>query len=257
MALEPKINQTCSNTYLIDERMCLGNSLDYINFNVASLAQNLDYLEFVGKKWNNIFSIFATNSSDWIDSTNNVLQFASNWTSAYNTVNSLSSTWSKEFTVYYPRMIEINTWYSYSTINKTDLLTPWLNFNFPLKNYSDNQLMSIYIQLYTVYNFQFTFNRSYQETCTPNGGGGSVSCYGCGAVGVGNQGCNWNGRCFNAYQYCSQTPTFATIPLTCSGSGKRTLKIGKTVNGQDQHVARIIRIAMRKTPTAWVLLSET
>ena len=44
MALEPKINQTCSNTYLIDERMCLGNSLDYINFNVASLVQNLDYL---------------------------------------------------------------------------------------------------------------------------------------------------------------------------------------------------------------------
>lgn len=256
MALEPKINQTCSNTYLIDERMCLGNSLAYINYNVSNLAKNLDYLEFVGKKWNNIFSIFATNSSNWIGSTNNVLEFNSRWTDAYNTVNSLSSTWSKEFTIHYPKMIEINTWYSYTTNNKTNILTPWLNFNFPLKDYTDGQLMSVYVQLYRIYNFQFQFYRSYQETCTPNGGGGQVSCYGCGNA-KRSQGCNWAGRCFNAYDYCSQSYSSASAPLTCNGIGGRQLAIGKNISGSDQHVARIIRLSMRKTPTAWILLSET
>jgi hypothetical protein len=150
-------------------------------------------------------------------------------------------------------MIEINTWYSYAPAVKNDLLQPWLNFNFPPKNYVNNQLMTVYINLYRAFDFEFNFFRSIEESCVPNGGGGSLSCNGCG---IPNQGCNWQGRCINAYQYCSVSSSSNSTNLSCTGLGGKTLSIGQTRSGTDQHVARIIRLSMKKTQTGWIILSE-
>jgi hypothetical protein len=245
-----KINISCSNTYLIDERQCLGTSFNYINYNYASLSAGLIFLERTGQSWNRIFSVFAANSSKWVTTTDNVLKYTADWTTAYNTVSSLSANWTKDFTVYYPRMLEINTWYGYSDSQKSNIIIPWMNVNFPIRDYIDGQKSSLYINLYADFNFTYSFFRSLNEPCTPNGGGGSISCTGCAKPSIG---CNWNGRCFNGMDYCSTRSVGANASIACAGQNGRTLQIGLARSSVDRHVARIIRVGLLKTPTSWTV----
>lgn len=245
-----KLNISCSNSYLLDERQCVGTSFNYINYNYASLSAGLIFLENTGQNWNRIFSVFASNSSSWVTTTSNVLKYTPDWTTAYNTVSSLSANWNKEFTLYYPKMLEINTWYGYSDTQKANILTTWMNINFPPQNYIISQVVSLYINLYEDYNFSYNFYRSYNENCTPNGGGGSISCSGCARPHVA---CNWNGRCFNGLDYCSTRPTTATASIACLGANGRTLTIGVSRNSTDRYVGRIIRVRMTRNSTSWVV----
>jgi hypothetical protein len=248
--IPPKINISCSNSYLLDERQCLGTSFNYINYNYASLSAGLVFLEQTGQNWNRIFSIVSTNSANWASTTENVLKYTPDWTTAYNTVSSLSASWTKDFAIYYPKMLEINTWYGYSDAQKNTIVVNWMNINFPPTNYTSSQKIYLYINLYRDYNFTYSFYRSYNETCTPNGGGGSISCTGCARPHVA---CNWNGRCFNGMDYCSTTSVGGVASIACVGLYGKALQIGLSRSSVDRHVARIIRVKLSRTLSSWVV----
>lgn len=249
-----KINPTCSNSYLLDERLCIGDSLPYINFNVNRLSNNLNFLESVGQKWNQIFSVFSLNSSQWIQTVNNISTFSSDWIDVSNTVEALSGTWFKQFILHYPTMININTWYGYSQSDKENLINNWLDINLLIKDYNVGQKITMYITLQEQFSFSFSFNRNYFESCTPNGGGGLLSCTACG---VPNRGCNWQGVCYNAYTKCSIVRVDGgPVQLSCTGRGGRTLTVATSRPSTDTHVARIVEVNLTRSANKWNIVSE-
>jgi hypothetical protein len=255
VTLPIKSDETCSNIFLLDERLCLDVSLDVINFNFNQLQSNLNVINNYGQQWNNLFTVFANNSSRWFTSSTNVYSLSSKWVNTYQTINSLSATWCKEFSLYYPTILEINSWYALNTNAKNSIATNWLNLNFPASSFPKNQIISFYINLYQQKPFTFSFMRSLYEPCTPNGGGASVSCGQCPTP---SRGCNHHGGragygpCTNAYDGCSkQTTGYGTQSFSCRANGYKTLVIGKTQNYVDTSTARVIRLRFQNINNNW------
>jgi hypothetical protein len=254
-----KTDKTCSNSYLIDETLCLSNTLEVINYNTVSLSAAIFNIGKYDQTWKGLYTIFTTYSSKWIKTATNIQQFSANWLSMATTVNSLSSTWQREFTVYYPQMLDINNWNGLSTNNQNQILTSWLNNNFsPYKN-NPNQLISVVVYLNQQYPFAFTFNRSYKENCIPNGGGASVSCSGCPKP---YQGCNHHGGaagvgpCTNLFDACyvSRTQSIPD-PVSCVGSGGKFLNIGLSRQATEINTARVIKLKFQNINRVWTNIS--
>lgn len=248
-----KFTPTCSNIYLIDENLCLGNSLDTINWNFSSLELSLSGLERYIDDWFNLYTTFIEYSAKWIDAATNIRSFSAKWVSMTNSVNTLSSYWDNVFTVFYPTIQIIGNWYSKSTEQQNKLVSDWLFFNFPPINYNSNQVIDVIVYLQETVPFTFLFNRSFDEPCTPTVGTIALSCTPCRLP---YQPCNHHGgkagygKCTNAYQDCVKkngirsqygTPQYRA----CSGSGGKLLKIGFEKTSNDTHVARTVKISFR------------
>jgi len=259
MSIPVKLTPTCSNIFLINENLCLANSLNIINYNVSSLSSALGFLENYQAHWSNLYSTFQTYSAIWIQSVTNVQTFSSNWVSFSNTVISLSGDWQKPYTIFYPQMLEINSWYAESPTDRNDYIINWLNLNFSPNNYNDKQIINVTVYLYEEQLVSFNFSRSYDESCTPNCTGVSVSCSAGSCPGL-YQGCNHHGGlagvkgCDNVYSYCSQQATFsAPQNVSCVGHGGRTLSVALNQNSLDTHVSQTINIPFINTNNNWVL----
>lgn len=259
MSIPVKITPTCSNIFLIDETLCIGNSLNIINYNVSSLSSALGFLENYQEGWQSLYSTFQTYSAVWIQSVTNVRSFSSNWVSFSNTVLQLSGNWNKPYTIFYPQMLEINGWYGEAPTDRNNYIINWLNLNFPPQYYNDNQIINVTVYLYEVQSVAFNFNRSYDENCTPNCTGVSVGCAPNSCPGL-YQGCNHHGGlagvkgCDNVYSYCTQVPTFS-LPqnVSCVGSGGRTLRVALNQHTNDTHVSQTVNITFIKTNNIWTL----
>jgi hypothetical protein len=252
-----KINPICSSSYLLDERFCLGNSLQFINFNAKNLSNNLAFLEKVGQGWNQIYSMFAANSTQWLQTVSNIKRFSPDWISVTNTVESLSANWTKEIILHYPTMILESNWNN--NFPKTDTLNTWLNSTLPL-SYTKGQKATIYVTLRENSPFTFSFDQSYRESCTPTGGGGSLNCIACPKP---SRGCNWQGKCYNAMTKCTTVVNGGPIPLNCTGFGGRNLRIAVSRSGVDTHVVRTVELKLIRDFVAplsnilqWKIISE-
>ena len=60
MSIPAKITPACSNIFLLDENLCVGNSLNIINSNVTTLTSALLSLENYQSNWNNTYTNFQT-----------------------------------------------------------------------------------------------------------------------------------------------------------------------------------------------------
>jgi hypothetical protein len=250
-----KTDKTCSNSYLIDENLCLSETLDVINYNTVSLSAAIFNIGKYDKTWKNLYTILNTYSSKWIRTATNIQQFSAKWVDMATTVKTLSSTWQKEFTVYYPNMLDINYWNGLSTNAQNQILTSWLNTNFgPYKN-NLNQIISVVVYLNQQSTFSFNFNRSYYESCIPNGGGASVSCNGCKKP---YQMCNHHGGkagvgpCTNLFDACTVTRMQSSPDaVSCVGSGSKFLTIGLSRSATEINTARVVRVKFQNINRVW------
>jgi hypothetical protein len=248
-----KTDENCSNVYLIDENSCYGDSLSAINTNIVTLSSNLNNLFKQTNNFNDLFTKLSTCSAAIINTIYNVKNINDNFELPYSTVKSLSSNWFQPFSLYYPKILEINSWYNPTNANidtnipitsvtttQQRTLTSWLETNFPYKNFAKNQIVYVFVNLYENFRFTYEFNRTYFEDCRPNRGDTvAVSCNGC-ADNRGSQGCNITGRgCVNAYSLCSSRSSTSKASYGCLGYNGRTLQIYKFQEGFDRVLSRI------------------
>jgi hypothetical protein len=161
-----KTEPTCSNIYLIDEKLCLGNSYEIINTNVSGLSSCLDNLQNYANLLYPIFTLFTQGSANWIDASTNVLNNSAQWLNATLCVSSNSvKGWLKPINLHYNNTIKINNWYTDTPYYVDFEILNWLNLNFPTKNFQNNQVLVVDIDLYEDTTFNFMFSASYLENC--------------------------------------------------------------------------------------------
>jgi hypothetical protein len=212
-----KITPTCSNVYLIDQRYCLKDSLDIINYNFLTLSESISSLYIQQNNWYDIYTLVSQYSARWLTTASNVKQFSAAWIDLSTTVSKLSSSWNKHIQLYYPQMIDLTVWYAKTSPQKISLIKNWLDVNFNPVYYTDDQVVNVLKYLNQEKTFSFQFNRSFYEPCTPNGGGASLSCNSCPRP---HHGCNHHGgaagygACDNAFTHCGG-PTTKTVLDPC------------------------------------------
>ena len=254
-----KITPTCSNVYLIDQNLCVGNTLDTINYNFSSINASIFALEEYNQLWYGLYTIFTAYSSRWIRTSTNIQTFSAKWIDTSTTVKNLSSGWSKPFTLYHTTMKDISAWYGMSLNDRNAYGKSFVDINFDAKKYPENQIIDLVIYLNQNLPFTFSYDRKYTESCTPNGGGLNLSCSSCGLP---NHGCNrHHGKgkkkvnyCFNAYTACSRSNTAASASVSCVGSGGRLLHIGLNRNASDKNVARTYLIKFKNINKTWTAI---
>lgn len=201
-----KTDQTCGNAFLVDEKLCLADSFDVLNYNFTSLSAAINELTVYADQMNNLYNLFASNSGNWNTGAVNTNENSSFYDSMYTNLSELSSTYNKEFAVFYPHMVEIYDWYN-NTVDYESDINDWLNINFSPKDFAVNQFVNVYVNLYQIDTFTFSFSGQYHERCSVQAPPVKICCSGntCPRL---NRGCNYrhNGqnRCGNAYDVCGQ-----------------------------------------------------
>lgn len=261
-----KIDPTCSNIYLLDQDMCLATSIDVLNSNFSNLSSALLTIETTGNYLNKVVSLFTSNSGSWKEGNLNLTTYSDNWNDLYNIVSTLSSTWTSEFSLFYTTMIDISAWNALEPSNyysKGEVLN-WLNDNFNANNFSDNQIISVYVNLYEDYYFDLTnFKASFYHDChVPHSGSQNICGQGCSNAPT--KGCHQPAGTVstNAYDGCSGTTTATNISWTCFGYNAQTINIpsdGSTysVYTTDRFAVRSVRLRYKKYQSSpvWTKIS--
>jgi hypothetical protein len=220
MAVElAKINPSCRVVELIDSNSCIGDSLSKINdvFNTIKVTENSMISELAARK--DTLSLFHGVSSKMISTALLIKSIDNVMKAPYTTIKALSSKWeSKEFTLYYPEIFEVRSYYD-NRANYEYIVLSWLNQSFSSEKFPQNQTINIYISLYYINYFDFSFTGSYLENCSPTAHGeNTLSCNGCGNDNR-NAGCNVKGQgCRNAYSYCGSSQTSQSNRYSCLGT---------------------------------------
>lgn len=278
MALEfNKIDETCSNVYLIDERLCLKNSYEVINTNVETLTANLNNLQIYSNGFNQLYSNFSNNSSRWITAISNYQTLSAGWFSAETTVKTLSSYWQSERSIIYNKIINIVNYYSDPTTTKNNI-KDWINNNF-LNFYSNNQKLNVDLYLSEDKEFSWSYYRQYYEDCIPpkNTLAGTCDC------GTPQRGCNYiydtgTGQflssCANLGAYCVRNvisrESRGADNIKCPNVGNRYITFDYTTSREelddfddnltdgdlliDRQIARIISISFIKKNNTFIEL---
>jgi hypothetical protein len=255
-----KKDKLCNNVYLIDERICLKDSFEILNTNFIKLSSSYKNLLNFANKYNNLYTIFSKNSSDWQNGSINANSSKQNYNNAHTTVRNLSTSWVKEFAVIYPKIIDIDLWLpNIQTYKKT--INNWLTLKFPPDDFGLDQNIYVYVNLYKNEMFTFNFSGSYNEKCIAPTPAQSVTCNG--SVLRGYQGCNHtsgsgkNKRhwCTNAYDSCNSNHTVTTASTFCQTGGAKTLSLTPiSQENNDTYTARCILLKYKKdvSQTIWI-----
>lgn len=255
-----KSDDRCSNIYLIDENLCLSDSIDVINSNFINLSTCINQINKTGDYLNQIYTYFTIQSSLWIEGNNNLTKNTNKWNDDYTLVNTLSSMWANEFSLFYTKIFEIKDYYNSEQTGDpyslNEILT-WLSVNFPPNSFADGQIISVYVNLYEDYSFDITngFKATHTHQCSPPPRSGTKTCTKCPSP---SRGCNHhggeagNGPCTNAYDDCSVQVTGGPVTYACTGNGPITKTIGpQPVILLDRFIARSIRLRYKKNNNVW------
>jgi hypothetical protein len=257
-----KIEETCSNVYLIDENLCLSNSYQILNSNFQTLSNALVELDSYGNYFNNIFTIFSSNSARWNKSISNWESLSAKWLDSETTVKSLSSSWQKPVTIIYSRILDLVAYFLNESSQK-NIIRNWLNSN--IRQYIAEQ-QEVHVDLYLSHSFAFTWRyfKKYYENCIPLNTGIKGSCpvpslprWGCNrvvAAGVGYGGCN------NATAFCNTPRTIQNTTLQginslkCSNGGAKNVFINYNRSSTDKSLCRVVKIKYRKVNNSFILI---
>jgi hypothetical protein len=267
-----KIDQKCSNVNLIDENLCLSNSLKFIVSNMNNLSSSLESIQNVADYLNNVYTLFTVNSSYWIQSNNNITKFAESWNDCYTLVKQTSSTWGNDFSIYYTSMFEINDWYTNETTYKNTILN-WLTYNFPTSEFTPNQIISVYVNLYEDYQFSWTsvwtsltaqpipFSATFTHDCHLPNQSSSIDCtkncppaafHGCNHHG----GAANEGPCDNAWDHCGrETVSNGTSTYTCKAKSNTMSISAVNQYTTDRYTATVIKLTYQSSSNKWELIS--
>jgi hypothetical protein len=223
-----KTDKTCSNVFLIDETLCLLNSLKVINSNVSNLSSAMNAIQNTANYLNSVYTLFASSSASWLKANNNIKNNSQKWNNDYSLVSNLSSTWDNEFVLYYTTMFEIQDWNTNGTTYSNNDILNWLNVNFPTSDFANGQIISLYVNLYENFSFDMTkFSVSYYHNCRVPARSFTIQCQPCTLP---SRGCNQKlgkGRssCFNAYTRCKNSVTGGQTSASCVGTGASTINL--------------------------------
>ena len=267
-----KVEQKCSNVNLIDETLCLSNSLNFIVSNMNNLSSSLEAVQNVANYLNEVYTLFTINSSSWIEGNNNITHFEESWNNCYTVVNQISSTWGNDFSLYYTSIIEINDWYNNKETYQNTILN-WLTYNFPTNDLAPNLILSVYVNLYEVYSFPWTtvwspslssntpFSASYTHDCHLEKQSSTVICTkDCGSP---YRGCNHHGGaagggpCDNAWDHCGKkTVSNGSSSYTCVPKSTTNMKLGPIKHcATDRFTAKIVRLTYQSLLNKWEFIS--
>jgi len=244
-----KTTDSCGNIFLVDERLCLSDSFSLINNNCISLSAKINELNDIANEFNSMYTYFAQNSAKWNLGATNANEYGPTYNRTYSTINRTSAVWVKEFAVTYPYILEINDWYANLNDYKTDIQN-WLTVNFPPQDYSDNQKIFAYLNLYQVDTFTFNFSGNYYERCYISTPPFQICCQGssCGDLQAGcNVGKGKQHHCFNPYAQCSKSYRDACATGTCKSTGQKNLQLLYiTSSYSDTYTARCVLLKFKK-----------
>lgn len=265
-----KLEKNCSNTYLIDEELCLANSYKIIDTNFTNLSSAVYKLQTTSDYLNSVYTLFANNSAAWYKANSNLKANTQTWNNDFTLVKTLSSTWANEISLFYTTIYEIQDWYTKEATStySNGQIKNWLNNNFPTKNFSNEQILTVYVNLYENFSFDMTnFSATYYHDCHVPKRVGSISCTPCPRP---SRGCNHHGGnagygpCTNAYDGCSVRVVGSdNVSYTCQGSGAKTMKLpsdgGKySTYLTDRFTVRNVRLRYykaNKNDNSWTKLS--
>lgn len=244
-----KTDQACSNAYLVDERLCLSDSFDILNYNFVSLSAAINDLTVYANEMNHLYNLFAANSGTWNTGSVNTNENSEKYDSMYVNLNTLSATYTKEFAVFYPYMVEIYDWYANVSDYENDI-KDWLNVNFSTSDFAENQFINVYVNLYQIDTFTFSFSGRYNEKCIIQAPPVRVCCSGNSCPSL-NRGCNYrhNGRkrCGNAYDVCGQTINNACGNGGCPSYNAKILNLyNVSAEFNDNFTARCLYLRFKK-----------
>jgi hypothetical protein len=258
--IEDILNSDCLNVFLTDENLCLNNSYQIFNTNWFNLSSSLKTLENDAIWFSNLYKIFDENKLKWQNAYTNVLELSSSWNSAYSTVESLSSKWANEIEIIYPNFVDFSDWYLNLSNYKNVTIKNWLDNNFPSKFYSDSVTFRISINLQRTQNFEFKFERNYQEECFAS----STTLIRCSRCRLPKKKCNYtesgkkksnNVPSCNFCNLCDIRGSSAQRRVTCGRlSGNTVLNINYTKNLSDVFLGRIEKIEYKKNINGWYSL---
>jgi hypothetical protein len=218
-----KINTNCNNIMLLDLNECVGDGLEKLNnaylFFAKAQSQMIDFITGIES---GIPSFFAPISAKMLQTARLIDSVNKIYLNAYTTIQVLSSRWNaKEFTIYYPEILNIYSYYNNSSYYKDIIRDVILQAYFPAESLPENQKINVYISLSQLNTFSYTYFAQYNENCAPTAHSqNTLTCNGCGAYNeTRNAGCNIDGRrCQNAYNFCGRGATTANGRYTCVGN---------------------------------------
>jgi hypothetical protein len=274
-----KTDQGCNNIFLIDERLCLSDSIGLINSNFLKLSAAANQLIPYANQFNTLYTNFAANSANWNLGASNTAKGKNKYNSYYSTINSLSASWNKPFSVIYPYIHSLNDWNS-NTNQYQNIVKNWLTLNHRPLEFVNDQMVYVNVNLYKIDTFNYSFSNSFYESCQVQAPSSRVCCSGAGGqiaggnagwlsrlirivAGTTNNSCslviphagcninfNWKGRgkrCVNPWAECERRIVNNCATGNCTSYNKKTLSVsGTTPNYTDRYTAKCILLKFKK-----------
>lgn len=250
-----KIQQNCSNIFLIDENLCLGNTYELINYNFTSLSSALISFNNDINYFNSLFTYFSQNSSKYLEIKNNLEAKTDLLNNLYTTVISNSSFWTKDIGIFYNEILSVPDWNANKNSYPQTKFLSWINSNFPPQNFNINQNIILYVNLYQELTFRFdkNFRMEYYERCSVPPTTVSLGCSVNSCNGL-NKGCNYEKTkkkgehsCFNAYSRCgSGASGGGNVTVQCPTTGGKNLIITHRKDGMDRHMCTSMGFLYKK-----------
>ena len=279
-----KTDQSCNNIFLIDERLCLSDSIGLINSNFLNLSASINQLLPYVNQFNTLYTNFAANSANWNLGASNTSKGKNKYNSFFSTINTLSASWNKPFAVVYPYINLLNNWDT-NVAGYRNIVKNWLIINYKPSNYVANQVIYVNVNLYKIDTFNYSFSNSFYEDCKIAIPGTRVCCNGAGgnagtsyigsplfwnfwkqipmnpatndnscALKIPHAGCNinfnWKGkgkRCVNPWAECERRVVNNCATGNCTSYNKKTLSVsGVTPNYTDRYTAKCILLKFQK-----------
>jgi hypothetical protein len=256
MALEfEKLEETCSNVYLIDERLCLKNSYEILNYNFEKIENLLINLNIQSQDFNLLFLNFSQNSAKWIRAINNWETLSAKWLDAETVVSKLSSNWFVPVNVIYNKILNLETYLNNPSFY-IENIRQWTQTNF-LTVLQENQIISVDVYTSHEFDFNWRFFVEYYEDCIPtkqNLPSGGCSCpkprHMCNHVVVGGTAFKgWPAVCQDAAAYCSASGgaiVLSTTEIVCPNRGEKVNKLEHIEYSSDKTICRVINIKYKK-----------
>lgn len=277
-----KTDPVCNNIFLIDERLCLSDSINIVNTNFSNLSSAYVKLMPFVNQFNALYTNFAANSANWNTGASNTSKGKNKYNSFVSTINQLSATWNKPFAVMYPYINLLDNWNANVNAYQTSVKN-WLVLNYNPSNFANNQVVHVNVNLYKTDTFNFSFYNSFYEACDIANPSTKVCCSGSGGEVYGSQAVrngwftyfiqlvtqapansctllipraacninfNWKGkgkRCVNPWAECERRVVNNCATGNCTSYNKKTLVTsGTTPNYTDRYTAKCILLKFQK-----------
>jgi len=265
-----KIQEQCSNIFLLDENLCLGNSYEVINTNIINLSSAINNLQPTIDYFNNYYTYFKENSSKYFEINNNINEGYENYNNLVTLVGSNSANWTRTIGLYYNQMILVSEWNANkfgigSNYPQNKFLT-WLNSNFPVQNYTNNQTITLYVTLYqkAAFNFDVGFKKTFNEKCYIPPQTARLSCDTGSCTASSGSSCNYTSAggahaCGDPINGCNKSASGGfSGSVTCPSTGQKQLVVTHQKVNYDTHTSTSLGLKYKKnsTNTSWEYISQ-